>query len=67
MTDERKFRASIIAMILLVASVLSYNIFQEYFDMEIGSYMKRRFYYEKVLLKSGVTLHEGKYWRKMEE
>ncbi len=67
MSDEKKFRTSIMAAILLIVTVLSYNIFQEYFAMEIVSYIKRRAYYEKVLLKSGVTLHEGRYWRKIEE
>jgi hypothetical protein len=67
MKDEKKFRILTIISTLLIVCILSHNIFQEYFVTEIGSYLKRRIYYEKVISKKGLTLHKAKYWRKIEE
>jgi hypothetical protein len=67
MNDEKKFRISTVFIIILVLFILSYNAFQEHFTTEIGSYIKRRIYYEKVLSKKGLPLHKGKYWKKLEE
>ena len=67
MTDERKFRILAICITFLIVIILSYNVFQEYFTTGIGSYIKRRIYYEKIISKSGLPLHEGKYWKKIEE
>lgn len=66
MKDEKKFRILTILATLLIVCILSYNILQEYFITEIGGYFKRRIYYEKVISKKGLTLHKGKYWRKVE-
>ena len=67
MKDEKKFRALAVFSTLLIICILSYNVLQEYFMTEIGGYLKRRVYFEKVILKKGLTLHEARYWRKMEE
>lgn len=67
MTDEKKFKTVTFCATLLVIIILSYNIFQERFSTGLVSYMKRRAYYENVISKSGLSLHEGKYWRKTEE
>jgi hypothetical protein len=67
MKDEKKFRILTVLSTLLIICILSYNVLQEYFMTEIGGYLKRRIYFEKVILKKGLTLHEAKYWRKMEE
>jgi hypothetical protein len=67
MKDDTKFRVTVILSTLFVASILSYNILQEYFMTEVGSYLKRRIYYEKVISKKGLPLHDAKYWRKIEE
>ncbi len=67
MKDEKKFRILTVLSTLLIISILSYNVLQEYFMTEIGGYLKRRVYFEKVILKKGLTLHEAEYWRKMEE
>jgi hypothetical protein len=67
MKDDGKLRVTVILSTLFVASVLSYNILQEYFMTEFGSYLKRRIYYEKVISSKGLTLHDAKYWRKIEE
>ena len=67
MRDNKKFRILTILSTVLVVCILSYNIFQEYFMTGIGSYLKRRAYYEKVISKKGLTLHNAKYWRRVEE
>ncbi len=67
MKDERKFRILAVLSIFLIVCILSYNILQEFFMTEIGGYLKRRIYYERVISKKGLTLHKGKYWRKMDE
>jgi hypothetical protein len=67
MKDEKKFRILSVLSIVLIICILSYNVLQEYFMTEIGGHLKRRLYYEKVILKKGLTLHKAEYWRKMEE
>jgi hypothetical protein len=67
MKDDKKFRIFAAASTLLVVCILSYNILQEYFTTEIGSYIKRRLYFEKVISKKGLTLHDAKYWKKIDE
>ncbi len=67
MKDEKKFRILSILSTLIVVAILSYNVLQEYFMTEIGGHLKRRLYFEKVILKKGLTLHKAEYWREMEE
>ena len=67
MKDEKKFRVLAILSTGLIICMLSYNVFQDYIMTEVGGHLKRRLYYEKVILKKGLTLHKAKYWRKMEE
>ncbi len=67
MKDEKKIRLSVILSTALIIFVLSYNVFQDYIMTEVGGHLKRRLYYEKVILKKGLTLHNAEYWRKMEE
>ncbi|MEN8264653.1 MAG: hypothetical protein ABFR82_14465 [Nitrospirota bacterium] len=67
MKEEKKFRILTVLSTLLIIFILSYNVFQDYITTEIGGHLKRRLYYEKVILKKGLTLHKAKYWKKMEE
>ncbi len=67
MKDEKKFKVLAILSTALIICILSYNVLQGYFITEIGGHMKRRIYFEKVILKKGLTLHKAEYWRKMEE
>lgn len=67
MKDDKKIKILTILSTILIVCILSYNIFQEFFATEIGSYIKRRAYYEKVITKKGLTLHKAKYWRKLEK
>jgi hypothetical protein len=67
MKDDRKFRVTAIISLLLIVLILSYNILQEYYMTEIGGYLTRRAYYEKVISKKGLKLHKAKFWRNIEE
>ncbi len=67
MQDNKKFRIVTILSTLLIVCILSYNILQEYFMTEIGGYLKRRIYYETVISKKGLKLHDARHWRKIEE
>ena len=66
MNDTKKFRLTIFTTILLVFLILSYNIFGEYFMEEVGGYLQRRIYYERVISKKGLSLHKGMYWKEKE-
>lgn len=67
MRDNKKFKILMFLSTLLIVFILSYNILEEYLATEIGGYVTRRAYYEKVISKKGLTLHKAKYWKKMEE
>jgi hypothetical protein len=67
MNDDRKFRILAVLSTILVVSIISFNVFQEYFSTEFGSYLKRRIYYEKVLSGKGLPLHDAKHWRTLEK
>jgi hypothetical protein len=67
MSDDRKFRLLTVLSALLVAGIIAFNVFQEYFSTEIVSYLKRRIYYERVLSGKGLTLHDARHWRKLEK
>ncbi|MBI4689020.1 MAG: hypothetical protein HY754_01910 [Nitrospirae bacterium] len=66
MTDSGKFRILIFITTVLTVLILSFNMFEEYFMAGIGDYLKRRVYYEKVILKKGLSLHRGMYWKEKE-
>lgn len=63
MKDEKKFRLFIGVSVLLIMISLLFNIFGERFSKDIGSYLERRFYYERVISKKGLSLHRALYWR----
>jgi|Deesub1362A_J573_1020465.scaffolds.fasta_scaffold00004_283 hypothetical protein len=66
MRDERKFKVFIIFVAVLCVLAIGYNIAEEYFLPDIENYIQRRLYYERVISKKGLSLHEAKYWRKKE-
>jgi len=66
MNDTRKFNILILITTILIIFILSYSIFQEYFMTEVGGYLQRRFYYERVISKKGLSLHKGMYWKEKE-
>ncbi len=66
MSDKKKFKILIILSTLLTVLTLSYNVLQEYFMPEIEGYLERRIYYERVISKKGLSLHEGMYWKEKE-
>jgi hypothetical protein len=65
--DNRKLRAAIVVSTLLILAVLFFNIFQEQITTNLGGYIKRRIYFERVIKKSGLSLHKAKYWRRLKQ
>lgn len=63
MKDEKKFRLFLGISVLLITVSLFFNIFGERYSKDIGSYIERRFYYERVISKKGLSLHRALYWR----
>lgn len=66
MPDEKKFRMLTFSATLLTLGVIFYNIMQEYLMPDIEGYWQRRLYYERVISKKGLPLHQGKYWHEKE-
>lgn len=66
MTDTGKFRILLSITTALTILALAYNVFQEHFMSDIEGYMKRRLYYDRVISKKDLSLHEGMYWREKE-
>jgi hypothetical protein len=67
MNDDRKFKILAVLSSILVISIISLNIFHEYFSAEIGSHIQRRIYYERVLSGKSLPLHDAKHWRTLEK
>lgn len=66
MPDTKKFKILILLTAVLTILILSYNVLSEYLMPEIEGYMQRRFYYEGVISKKGLSLHKGMYWKEKE-
>ena len=66
MKDEKKFRLSVIFAAALCVFAIAYNIAEEYVLPDIENYIQRRLYYEKVISRKGLSMHEAKYWREQE-
>jgi hypothetical protein len=64
MRDERKFRLLVGVSFIICILVFAYNISSEYFLQDMEGYLKRRIYYERVISKKGLSLHEAMYWKK---
>lgn len=62
MKDKKKFLLFIVASILLISSAIIFNILGDS-SSDITSYLERRFYYERVISKKGLSLHRALYWR----
>jgi hypothetical protein len=65
MQESRKLRVSIYLSILLILSIVIYNIFDEYLETHLFAYLKRRIYYEQTISKKDLSRHPARYWRKV--
>lgn len=63
MKDERKFFLFLAGSLILISSIIFFNILGDRYSEEITSYLERRFYYERVISKKGLSLHRALYWR----
>lgn len=67
MKDASKFRVAVISGVLLCVLAVAYNFAGEYVLHDVQDYLKRRIYFERVISKKGLSMHEAQYWRKVEE
>lgn len=63
MKDRRWFSGFLIISILLIALSILFNIIEEGFSKDLVSYLERRFYYERVISRKGLSLERARYWR----
>ncbi|RMG04420.1 MAG: hypothetical protein D6726_03395 [Nitrospirae bacterium] len=67
MNERRRFQIFLFLSALLIILVISYNIFHDYFEKNIFSYIQRRIYYERVISKSGLSKEKARFWRRIEK
>jgi len=65
--DEKKFKTAVLFAFALCLLVIAYNVAGEYFIPEIEGYLRRRIYYERVISKKGLSMHNALYWREKRE
>lgn len=63
MSDLRKFRLLIGFAAVLCVLTIAYNIAEELILPDIQSHLQRKLYYEKVISKKGLSLHNALYWK----
>jgi hypothetical protein len=63
MKDARKFRLVLVLAASLCVLSIVYNVVSEYVLPEMEGYFKRKLYYESVISKKGLSMHEADYWR----
>jgi hypothetical protein len=63
MKDARKFRLVLFFAASLCVLSIVYNVVSEYVLPDIEGYFKRKLYYESVISKKGLSMHEADYWR----
>jgi len=64
--DRKKFTWLAGSMTCIVLLALTVNVLQDTVLAGAGGYVKRRFYYEKVITQKGLDLHKGMYWKEKE-
>jgi len=63
MSDLKKFYVLIFFSILLVIFIIINNLLEERLSRDLLSYLERRYYYERVISKKGLSLERARYWR----
>ena len=64
MSDRRKLTLITALALLLAVLVIAENLGLGTYLAGIGGQKQRRDHYERVLMKKGLSLHEGEYWKK---
>ena len=62
-TDKRKFKLLLSASAALVIAILAFSALRETVMPDVENYLKRRAYYENMISKKGLGLHQGLYWK----
>lgn len=66
MTDRNKLTLLLYGTSVLVAMVLSSNLFLDDYLAGFGERARRRLHYENTIQKKGLGLHKGLYWKEKE-
>jgi hypothetical protein len=66
MKGERKFFLALLLSSALVGLIILNNGLGEALTEKLSGYAKRRVYYERVISRKGLSLHEGQYWKEKE-
>jgi hypothetical protein len=66
MKGEGKVFLVLLLSSLLVGLIILNNGLGEAITEKFTAYTKRRLYYERVISRRGLSLHEGQYWREKE-
>lgn len=64
MTDGRKLNIAVATALLVAVLVLADNLGLGTYLAAVREQGQRRDHYERVLMKKGLSLHEGEFWRK---
>ncbi len=63
MSDGKRFYILLLLSAVIVLAIIVNNLFENRFSSELGFYIQRRYYYERVISKKGLSLHRAVYWR----
>lgn len=63
MRDERKFKLLAVFASFLCVLAVAYNVAEELILPDIQNYLQRKIYYESVISKKGLSMHNALYWR----
>jgi len=64
--DDLKFRILLFLAALCIFGIFSINLTGADSGMDLLEYIKRRYYFEKVISPRGLEPHEALHWRKKE-
>ena len=67
MDDNKKLTIAVLLSFCLLLSTVLYNVFQDYLQTHLFSYIQRRIYYERVISKKDLSHHRARYWRRLEQ
>ncbi len=63
MSEIKKFYLLVGLSLLIIFSIILNSLLEGLFLRDIGAYVQRRYYYERVISKKGLSLERARYWR----
>lgn len=65
-TEDRSFRLLMVLTIVLVGLTVLSPALKDSVLSGLGSFLERRYYYERVISKRDLSLHRAMHWRQKE-